>query len=175
MHRAISQSLGKSSERKGYVRRKRQTHDDEARRRRKLGMEADFKKSRRVRNEQANFEKGVANFRNASKADGACVNTPGCSSGSHILNKDTRSWPGTCCPSARGVFHCFTISFQLAFSGSFANLHGTEIVLGEKVLSGSEKSAAGDLCFQRAIVGIFWATMAFHIACVISFVWVHIF
>ena len=67
-------------------------------------MEADFKKSWRVRNEQANFEKGVANFRNASKADGACVNTPGCSSASHILNKDTWSWPGTYCPSTRGVF-----------------------------------------------------------------------
>ena len=67
-------------------------------------MEADFKKSWRVRNAQKN-EKGVANFRNASKAEGACANTPGCSSGSPILNKDTRSWPGTCCPGTRGVFH----------------------------------------------------------------------
>ena len=58
-----------------------------------MGMEADFKKSWRVRNEQANFEKGVADFRNASKAEGALVNTPGCSSGSTILNKDSRSWP----------------------------------------------------------------------------------
>ena len=38
--------------------------DDEARRRRKLG-----------------------------KAEGACVNTPGCSSGSQKMNKDARSWP----------------------------------------------------------------------------------
>ena len=67
--------------------------------------EADFKKSRRARNEQANSEKGVANFGDASKADCACVNTPGCSSGSQSLNKDTRSWPGTCCPITRGVFH----------------------------------------------------------------------
>ena len=59
-----------------------------------LGMEADFKKSWRVRYEQANFQKGVANFRNVSKAEGACVNTPGYSSGSPILNKDTQSWPG---------------------------------------------------------------------------------
>ena len=54
---------------------------------------------------KVNSEKGVANFGDASKADGACVNTPGCSSGSHNLNKDTRSWLGTCCPITRGVFH----------------------------------------------------------------------
>ena len=70
-----------------------------------MRLEADFKRSRRVRKEQANFEKGAAIFRNASKADGACVNTLGCSSGSHILNKDTLSWPGTCCPSTRAAFH----------------------------------------------------------------------
>ena len=68
-------------------------------------MEVGFKQSRRVRNEQAKFEKGVANFGDASKADGACVNTPGCSSGFYILNKDTRSWPGACCPITRGVLH----------------------------------------------------------------------
>ena len=61
----------------GYVRRKRQTlmmmkQGGGANRE----LEADFKRSRRVRNEQANFEKVAANFRNASKADGACVDTP---------------------------------------------------------------------------------------------------
>ena len=61
MHRATSQSLGKSSERDRLCEEKTLDTDDEARRRRKLGMEADFKKSRRVRNEQANFEKEVAN------------------------------------------------------------------------------------------------------------------
>ena len=66
----------------GYVRRKRQT-----RMMMKQGggvnweWRLTFKRSRRVRNEQAKFEKGTANFRNASKADGACVNTLGCSSG----------------------------------------------------------------------------------------------
>ena len=78
VHRAISQSLGKSSERNKLCEEKTSDiDDDEARRRRKLGMEAGIKRSRRVRNEQANFEKGAANFRNASKADGACVNTLG--------------------------------------------------------------------------------------------------
>ena len=95
MRRAISQSLGKSNERNRLCEEKTSdTDDDETRRRRMLGMEADFKKSWRVRNEQANFQKGVANFRNVSEAEGVCVNTPGCSSGSPILNKDTRSWPG---------------------------------------------------------------------------------
>ena len=76
------------------------TDDDEARRR-KLEKEADLKKSRRARNEQANFEKGVANFGNASKAEGECVNTPGCSSGSQVLKKVARSWPATRCPGTR--------------------------------------------------------------------------
>ena len=40
-------------------------------RRRKFEKEADFKKSRRARNEQANSEKRMANFGDASKADGA--------------------------------------------------------------------------------------------------------
>ena len=45
VHRAISQSLGKSSERNRLCEEKTSdTDDDEARRRRKLGMEADFKK-----------------------------------------------------------------------------------------------------------------------------------
>ena len=43
--------------------------------------------------------------RNASMAEGACVNTLGSSSGTQILNKVARSWPGTCCPGTRGVFH----------------------------------------------------------------------
>ena len=101
VHRAISQSLGKSSEKNRVC----EEDGDEVRRRRKLGKEADLKKSWRARNEQADFEKGVANFRNASKTEGACVNTPGCSSGCQILNKDARSWPGTCCLGTRGVFH----------------------------------------------------------------------
>ena len=50
VHRAISQSLGKSSERHRLCEEKTSdTDDDEARRRRKLGMEVDFKKSMRVR------------------------------------------------------------------------------------------------------------------------------
>ena len=106
VHWAISQSLGKSCERNRVCEEKTSdTDDDEARRRRKLEKEADLKKPWRTRTEQAKYEKGVANFRNASKAEGACVNTPGCSSGSQILNKDTRSCPGTCCPGTRGVFH----------------------------------------------------------------------
>ena len=73
VHRAISQSLGKSSERNKLCEEKTSdTDNDEARRRRKLGMEADFEKSWRVRNEQANFEKGVANFRKC-KQGGRCV------------------------------------------------------------------------------------------------------
>ena len=93
MHRAISQSLGKSSEKNRVCEEKMSdTDDDDARSWRKFGkpeqMVFDSKKSRRARNEQPKFEKGVANFRNASKAEGACVNTPGCSSGFQILNKD---------------------------------------------------------------------------------------
>ena len=62
-------SLGKPSERNRLCEEKTSdTVDDEARRRL---MEADFKKSRRVRDEQVNFEKRVANLRNASKADRA--------------------------------------------------------------------------------------------------------
>ena len=87
-----------------YARRKRQAHDDEARSWRKLGKEVDSKK-RRARNEDANSTHGAANFRNASMAEGACVNTPGSSSGTQILNKVARSWPGTGCPGTRGVFH----------------------------------------------------------------------
>ena len=106
VHRAISQSLGRSSE---IIRlcdeKTSDTDDDEARRRGNWRRKLTFKKSRRARNEQANSEKGVASFGDANKADGACVNTPGCSSGSHLLNKDTRSWPGTYCPITRGVFH----------------------------------------------------------------------
>ena len=41
----------------------------------------------------------------ASMAEGACVNTLVGSSGTQILNKVARSWPGTCCPGTRGVFH----------------------------------------------------------------------
>ena len=87
MHRSISQSLGKSSEKKVCEEKMSDTDDDEARRRGKLGKEADLKRSWPVRNEQANFEKGVAKFRNASKAEGACVNTPGCSSSSPSQQK----------------------------------------------------------------------------------------
>ena len=106
VHRAISQSLGKSSEKNRLCEERTSgTDDDEARSWRKFGKEADSKKSWRARNEQAVSVKGVANFRNASKVEGACVNTPGSSSGTQILNKVARSWPGTCCPGTRGVFH----------------------------------------------------------------------
>ena len=63
VHRAISQSLGKSSEKiRLFDEKTSDTDDDEARRRRKLEKEADFKKSRRSRNEQANSEKGWQNL-----------------------------------------------------------------------------------------------------------------
>ena len=92
VHQAITQSLVKSSERNRLCEEKTSdTDDDEARRRRKLEKEADLKKSWRARIEQANSVKG--DFRNASKAEGAC------------LNKVARSWSGTCCPGTRGVFH----------------------------------------------------------------------
>ena len=42
-----------------------------------------------------------------------------------------------------------------------ANLHGTEIVLGVRILCSSGKSAAGDLRFQQAVVENFWATLDF--------------
>ena len=67
--------------------------------------EVDLKRTWRVRNEQASAEKVVANFRKKSKAEGACVDTPFCSFGFQILNKDVQSWPGTSCPGTRGVFH----------------------------------------------------------------------
>ena len=106
VHRAISQSLGKSSEKNRLCEEKASgTDDDESRSWRKLGKEVDSKKSRRARNEQANSANGAANFRNASMAEGACVNKLGSSSGTQILNKVARSWPGTCCPGTRGVFH----------------------------------------------------------------------
>ena len=106
VHRAISQSLGKSMETNRLCEEKTSgTDDDEARSWRKLGKEVDSKKSRRARNEQANSANGAANFRHASMAEGACVNTPGSSSGTQILNKVARSWPGTCCLGTRGVFH----------------------------------------------------------------------
>ena len=57
VHRAISQSLGKSSEKKVCEEKMSDTVDDEARRRWKLGKETDLKRSWRVRNEQASFEK----------------------------------------------------------------------------------------------------------------------
>ena len=72
-------------------------------------------------------------------------------------------------------FHLIPTSFQLAFSGSFANLQGTEIVLGVQVLCGSEKSHTGDLCFQPVIVENFWATLALDIASVIVYVRVRTF
>ena len=91
------------------AKRKRQAHDDDAKSWRKLGkpeqMMFDSKKSQRARDERANSANGVAHFRNASTAEGACVKTPGSSSGTQILCKVARSWPGTCCPSTRGVFH----------------------------------------------------------------------
>ena len=106
VHRAISQSYGKSSEKNKLCEEKTSgTDDDEARSWRKFGKEVDSKKSRRARNEQANSANGAANFRNASMAEGACVNTPGSSSGTQILNKVARSWPGARCPGTRGVFH----------------------------------------------------------------------
>ena len=76
VHRAMSQSLGKSIEKNRVCEEKMSdTDDDEERRRQKLEKEADLNKPWLARNEQ---EKGVANFRNASKAEGACVNTPSC-------------------------------------------------------------------------------------------------
>ena len=106
VHWAISQSLGKSSKRnRVYEEKTSDTDDDGARKRQKLEKEADLKRSWRVRNEQAISEKTMAIFRKASKAAGACVDTPGCSSGFQILNKDARSQLGTCCPGTRGVFH----------------------------------------------------------------------
>ena len=106
VYRAISQSLGKSSEKNRLCEEKTSgTDDDESRNWRKLGKEVDSKKSRRARNEQANSANGEANFRNASMAEGACVNTPGSSSGTQILKKVARSSPGTCCPGTRGVVH----------------------------------------------------------------------
>ena len=63
------------------------------------------KKSRRARNEQANSANGMAHYRNVSTAEGACVDTPSSSSGTQMLSKDACSWPGTCCPNTRGVFH----------------------------------------------------------------------
>ena len=56
VHRAISQSLGKSSERNRVCEEKTSDiDDDEARRRRKLEKEADLKRSWRARNKEANF------------------------------------------------------------------------------------------------------------------------
>ena len=69
VHRAISQSLGMSSEKNKLCEEKTSgTDDDEAR-----SWVRDSKKSRRARNEQANSANGVANFRNASMAEGALV------------------------------------------------------------------------------------------------------
>ena len=100
VHRAISQSLGRSSEKNKLSEEKTSgTGNDEAKSWRKFGkpeqMMFDSKKSRRARNEQANSANGAANSRNASMAEGTCVNTPGSSSGTQILNKVARSWPGT--------------------------------------------------------------------------------
>ena len=47
---------------------------------------SDLKRSWRTRNEHANSGKVMANFRKASKAEGAFVDTPGCSSGFQILS-----------------------------------------------------------------------------------------
>ena len=110
MHRAISHSLGKSSEKNKLCEEKTSgADDDDTKSWRKLGkleqMMFDSKKSRRARDEQADSANGMAHFRNASKAEGACMDTPSSSSGTQILSKDARSWPGTCCPSTRGVFH----------------------------------------------------------------------
>ena len=110
MHRAIRQSLGKSSEKNKLSEEKTSgTDDDEAKSWRKFGkpeqMMFDSKMSRRARNEQADSANGAANSRNASMAAGACVNTLGSSSGNQILNKVARSWPATCCLGTRGVFH----------------------------------------------------------------------
>ena len=106
VHRAISQSLGKSSERSRVCEEKiSDTDDDGARRRQKLEEEIDLKRSWRARNEQASAEEETTNFRKASKAEGACVDTPGYSCGFQILNKDVQSWPGTCCPGTRAVCH----------------------------------------------------------------------
>ena len=105
-----SQSLGKSSEKNKLCEEKTSvTDDDDAKIWRKLGkleqIMFDSKQSWRTRDEQANSANGVAHFRNASRAEGACVDTPGSSSGTQILSKVARSWPGTCCPITRGVFH----------------------------------------------------------------------
>ena len=119
VHRAISQSLGKASEKNKLCEEKTSgTDDDDAKSWRKLGkpeqMMFDSKKSRRPRDEQADSANGVAHFRNASRAEGACVDTPVSSSGTQFLSKVARSWPGTCClvPVV-----CFTETSQLAFSG----------------------------------------------------------
>ena len=84
VHRAISQSLGRSSEKIKLCEEKTSgTDDDDAKGWRKLGgpeqMMFDSKKSRRARNEQADSANGMAHFRNVSTAEGACVDTP-CSS-----------------------------------------------------------------------------------------------
>ena len=164
MHRAISQSLGKSSARNRVCEEKTSdTDDDEARRWRKLEKEADLKKSRRARNEQANFEKGVANFRNASKAEGACVNTPGCSSRSQVLKQGCPVLAWNMLP--RCPWYVTLKSPNLPariLSGSFANLRGTEIVLGVWVLCGSEKERCWGSMFSASNCGEnFWATVAF--------------
>ena len=81
VHRAISQSLGRSSEKIKLCEEKTSgtDDDDDAKSWRKLGrpeqMMFDSKKSRRAKDEQADSANGMVHFRNASKAEGACVDT----------------------------------------------------------------------------------------------------
>ena len=71
----------------------------------------------------------VAHFNNASRADGACVDTPGSSSGTQILSKVARSWPGDIL-----LQYPWCVSLKRPSSHSLenflTNLHGTELVLG---------------------------------------------
>ena len=62
VHRAISQSLGKSSERNRVCEEKSSGTDDGPKRRQKLEKEVDLKRSWRARNEQASVEKSDDQF-----------------------------------------------------------------------------------------------------------------
>ena len=81
VHWVISQSLGKSSERKHRTPKMMGQGGGRNWRER----EVDLKRSWRARNEQASVEKETTNFRKASEAEGACVDTLGYSSGFQIL------------------------------------------------------------------------------------------
>ena len=153
VHRTNSQSLGKSSEKIRLCDEKTpDTDDDEVRRRRKLEKQADFEKSRRARNEQANSEKRGAIFGDASKADGACVNTPGRLF--FRISYPEQRYPVLAWNMLPNYPWSVSLNSQILPARvlwQFCKSPGYRNCTWSKGLCGSEKSAAGDPCFSQLL------------------------